>query len=91
MMLNTRPVLSTRLKVLIGPNGSAWQGDTSPDKTGRRVQDIEVHDIRPEKYRAAIALAGAKTKRVLSDETTRRLQENMATVRAAKGIVQTPV
>ena len=46
--------------------GSLWQGDISPDAKGRRVQDAWVKGIRPEAFKQAIQLVGAKRRRVLS-------------------------
>ena len=52
--------------------------DISPDRNGRRAQDIEVKGIRPEGYRLAIRLAGIKPKRVLSDAQRAALQKAQA-------------
>jgi hypothetical protein len=61
---------------------SVWVGDisVSPD-SGKRVQDIELRDIPPEAYRAAIKFAGAKVKKVLTEEDRAARVERLRLIR----------
>ena len=78
MMLDARPVKTSRLDSLIGPGGSVWQGDKSPNADGRRVQDVEIRGIAPAKYREAIRIAGVKLRRVLSEAQKASLERARA-------------
>ena len=78
------PIRKSRLEDLIGPDGSVWQGEISPDHRGRRVQDAEVRGIRLERYRQAIRLVGCKPKRVLSEAQQAVLKRARAASRIAK-------
>jgi hypothetical protein len=60
---NAPVMLRSRLAKL---GGRLWQGDISRDARGKGVQDAWVRGIRPEAYRLAIQLVGAKPRRVMS-------------------------
>lgn len=62
--------------------GFVWTGDISiSPTTGKRVQDIELRDIPPEEYRAAIKFVGAKKKKVLSEERKAALVKHLRSFR----------
>jgi hypothetical protein len=63
MWMDAPPMMSSRLAKL---GGTFWQGDISHGAKGRRVQDAWVRGIRPEGYKLAIRLVGAKQRRVMS-------------------------
>jgi len=84
MRLDAPPVQRSRLCSLVGPDGSVWMGDISPDRNGRRVQDIEVRGIRPQGARLAIRLSGAKPRRRISEKRRLALIETLRKARAAK-------
>jgi hypothetical protein len=67
MFIDTPVIARRRLLAVAGAQGSLWLGDISRDRTGRRVQDIELRGIPPDKYHAAIQIVGAKPKRILSE------------------------
>jgi hypothetical protein len=64
MWLDARPINRSRLEQL---GGKLWMGDISPNAHGRRVQDVKIAGIRPERYAPAIRLTGAKRKREMSE------------------------
>ena len=94
-MFDTRPLKRSRLDRLIcgrtavvrsgHSTGSIWQGDISL-KNGRRVQDIEIRGIVPEKYEAAIRLASVRKQRVLSDTQRAASIARLATARASSPV-----
>jgi len=53
--------------------GTLWMGDISPDKRGKRVQDVKVYGV--ENAKAAIKMVRAKKKRVVSAEEHARLAQ----------------
>jgi hypothetical protein len=63
MWTDARPMNQSRLANL---GGTLWQGDIGRDANGRRVQDAWVRGIRPESYKLAIRLVGAKSRRTVS-------------------------
>ena len=63
MWTDAPPMKRSRLAEL---GGTVWQGDISRGDKGRRVQDAWVRGIRPEAYKLAIRLVGAKQRRVMS-------------------------
>lgn len=63
MWTDAPPMNRSRLAKL---GGSLWQGDISGSGHGRRAQDAWVRGIRPEAYKLAISLIGAKPRRVMS-------------------------
>jgi hypothetical protein len=63
MWTDSPPMKQSRLETL---GGSFWQGSIGRDAKGRRVQDAWVRGIRPEAYRLAIRMVGAKARRVMS-------------------------
>jgi hypothetical protein len=82
MIVDGRPVSTRRLKDLVGDTGKVWLGTITLDDHGRRVQDVEVRGIRPERYRAAIKIAGCRTR----PRNRGASPEVMARVRAAKNL-----
>jgi hypothetical protein len=63
MWTDARPMNRSRLAAL---GGRLWPGDSSRGANGRQVQDAWVRGIKPEAYRLAIALVGAKQRRIMS-------------------------
>jgi hypothetical protein len=63
MWTDARPMSRFRLAAL---GGRPRQGDKTPVANGKYVQDTWVRGIDPEAYRQAIALVGAKERRVMS-------------------------
>lgn len=63
MWTDAPPMLRSRLAEL---GGRFWQGDIGRGARGRRVQDAWVRGIRPEAYKLAIRLVGAKQRRTMS-------------------------
>jgi hypothetical protein len=80
MIVDGRPVSTRRLKDLVGDTGKVWLGTITLDDHGRRVQDVEVRGIRPERYSQAIKIAGCRTR----PRNRGASPEVMARVRAAK-------
>ena len=64
MWLNTRPILKPRLTPL---GGRLWLGDISLNEHGKRVQDIWVKNVPPERIALLIRLTGCKHKRIASE------------------------
>jgi hypothetical protein len=56
MVTDGKPVIRSRWAVL---GGKLWMGDISPDKNGRRVQDVKVTGIPLKNARLAIRLVRA--------------------------------
>jgi len=87
MILDGRPILPRRLKDLVGDTGKVWLGTITLDDHGRRVQDVEVRGIRPERYTQAIKIAGCKARKrhpgasreVLARATAASLKRRTAT------------
>jgi len=80
MIVDGRPVSTRRLKDLVGDTGKVWLGTITLDDHGRRVQDVEVRGIRPERYSQAIKIAGCRTR----PRNRGASPEVMARLRAAK-------
>jgi hypothetical protein len=72
MWTDAPPMQQSRLEQL---GGTVWQGDISQDAKGRRVQDAWVRGIRPEAYKLAIRLVGAKPRRAMSAGQREALQK----------------
>jgi len=83
MWVDARPMMSSRLAKL---GGTFWQGDISHGAKGRRVQDAWVRAIRPEGYKLAIRLVGAKQRRVMSSRQRAVLEK----ARRANPLVSIP-
>jgi hypothetical protein len=83
MWVEARPMMSSRLAKL---GGTFWQGDISHGTKGRRVQDASVRGIRPEAYKLAIRLVGAKQRRVMSPAQRAVLEK----ARLASPLISTP-
>jgi hypothetical protein len=66
------PMMQSRLAEL---GGTIWQGDIGRDAHGRRVQDAWVRAIRPEAYKLAIRLVGAKQRRIMSPAQREALEK----------------
>jgi len=87
MIVDGRPVSTRRLKDLVGDTGKVWLGTITLDDHGRRVQDVEVRRIRPERYTQAIKIAGCKARKrhpgasreVLARATAASLKRRTAT------------
>jgi len=87
MIVDGRPVSTRRLKDLVGDTGKVWLGTITLDDHGRRVQDVEVRGIRPERYTQAIKIAGCKARKrhpgasreVLARATAASLKRRTAT------------
>ena len=62
MVIDGKPAIRTRWEAL---GGKLWMGDISPDKTGKRVQDVKVFGVTHPK--AAIRMCGIKTRQVKSE------------------------
>jgi hypothetical protein len=86
-IVDGRPVSARRLKDLVGDTGKVWLGTMTLDDHGRRVQDVEVRGIRPERYSQAIKIAGCKARKrhpgasreVLARATAASLKRRTAT------------
>ena len=65
MVIDGAPANKSRWEAL---GGKLWLGETSPDKTGRRVQDVWIKGIPLENAGLAIKMVGCRPKRVLSAE-----------------------
>jgi hypothetical protein len=63
MWTDAAPMNASRLESL---GGNFWQGDIGRAAKGRRVQDAWVRGIKPEAYKLAIRMVGAKARRVMS-------------------------
>jgi hypothetical protein len=66
------PMMQSRLAEL---GGRVWQGDIGRDARGRRVQDAWVRGIRPEAYKLAVRLVGAKQRRIMSPAQREALEK----------------
>jgi hypothetical protein len=64
MWENAPPMNRSKLAQL---GGKLWMGDIGRNREGRRVQDVKITGVSPEKISHATRLVGAKTRRVLSE------------------------
>jgi hypothetical protein len=72
MWTDAPPMKWSRLAEL---GGTVWHGDIGRGAKGRRVQDAWVRGIRPEAYRLAIRMVGAKQRRAMSPAQTAALEK----------------
>jgi hypothetical protein len=63
MWTDATPMNASRLESL---GGRFWQGDIGRGANGRRVQDAWVRGIKPQAYKLAIRMIGAKARRVMT-------------------------
>ena len=63
MWMDATPMNASRLERL---GGRFWQGDIGRGAKGQRVQDAWVRGIKPEAYKLAIRMVGAKPRRIMS-------------------------
>jgi hypothetical protein len=83
-MWTSAPVMMRSRLAKLG--GRLWQGDISSDARGKGVQDASVRGIRPEAYKLAIQLVGAKPRRVMSPAQRAALEK----ARLASPLISTP-
>jgi hypothetical protein len=85
MWTDARPMMRSSLAEL---GGKLWQGDISPDRYGRRVQDAWVRGILLDKVPLALRLIGAKRRRILSEARLEAQREVLVRARAARRLNQ---
>jgi hypothetical protein len=78
MVIDGAPAKRSRWEAL---GGRLWLGDVSPNQAGRRVQDVKVGAIPPQKAQAAIEMVRCRQKRVLSAEELEASRKHMLKAR----------